>query len=68
MERQKTAVERLLDAVALHGILIDDLDSHYYLSLERAQIKEAFKDGFSTSLFEIDKSDEQYYTTKYSKQ
>lgn len=68
MERQKTAVERLLDAVALHGILIDNLDSHYYLTLEKEQIKEAYKDGFGISLFEIDKSDEQYFTTKYGKQ
>lgn len=64
----KTAVQQLLEAIELHGVLIDNLDSHYYLTLEREQIKEAYKDGFSTSLFEIDKSDEQYFTTKYGKQ
>jgi len=68
MSKQKTAVTKLLEAIELHGVLIDSLDSHYYLTLEKEQIKDAYKDGFGISLFEIDKSDEQYYTTKYSKQ
>ena len=62
----KTAVTQLLEAIELHGVLIDNLDSHYYLTLECEQIKDAYKDGFSTSLFEIDKSDSDYFTSKYT--
>lgn len=61
----KTAVTQLLEAIQLHGVLIDNLDAHYYLKLEEEQIRDAYKDGFSTSLFMIDKSDNEYFKNKF---
>lgn len=61
----KTAVTQLIEQVILQGILIDDLDIHSFIELEKEQIKDAYKDGFATSLFMIDKSDSEYYNTKF---
>lgn len=61
----KTAVTQLLEAIQLHGVLIDNLDAHYYLKLEEYQIRDAYKDGFATSLFMIDKSDSEYFKNKF---
>ncbi len=63
-----TAVEQLIEAIQMHGVMIDNLDAHYYLELEKEQILDAVTSGFGISCFETGTSAEQYYTTKYGEQ
>lgn len=69
-----TAVEWLIEEIVLKmGIRIENAKIgkeivEQALMLQKEQIIDAFKEGFSVDLFDTEQTPQQYYTTKYGKQ
>ena len=63
-----TAVEWLIEEVFGEHTVQLDKEIQQALALERTQIIDSFKEGFSVDLFDTEQTPQDYYTTKYGKQ
>jgi trehalose-6-phosphate synthase len=67
MSEKQTAVEKLIDAILVRGLLTKELrlEMEEALQMEKEQIENAFESGTGNEWFQKYANKEQYYTETY---
>jgi len=73
MQKSNTAMEKLVEALILHEVLMDkcpeiiEIIEIFYMEVEEIQIKNAYKAGFNDCSLSRFSDTEKYYNETYGK-